>query len=82
MLCYPNSGVSFQDVMVRQGVTEAPPKTPFILGFECAGIVAAVADDVENIKVKDPLSLGLQLVLSEALEMHNVYSQVCMPQTS
>lgn len=38
--------------MVRQGVTEAPPKTPFILGFECAGIVAAVADDVENIKVK------------------------------
>lgn len=38
--------------MVRQGVTEAPPKTPFILGFECAGVVAAVADDVENIKVK------------------------------
>lgn len=37
--------------MVRQGVTEAPPKTPFILGFECAGVVAAVADDVENIKV-------------------------------
>lgn len=46
-------GVSFQDVMVRQGVTEAPPKTPFILGFECAGVVAAVADDVENIKVGD-----------------------------
>lgn len=38
--------------MVRQGVTEAPPKTPFILGFECAGVVAAVADDVENFKVK------------------------------
>ncbi|XP_063871322.1 synaptic vesicle membrane protein VAT-1 homolog-like [Scylla paramamosain] len=46
-------GVSFQDVMVRQGVTEAPPKTPFILGFECAGVVAAVADDVENVKVGD-----------------------------
>lgn len=46
-------GVSFQDVMVRQGVTEAPPKTPFILGFECAGVVAAVADDVENFKVGD-----------------------------
>ncbi|XP_042207710.1 synaptic vesicle membrane protein VAT-1 homolog-like [Homarus americanus] len=46
-------GVSFQDVMVRQGVTEAPPKTPFILGFECAGIVEAVADDVDNFKVGD-----------------------------
>ena len=46
-----NSGVSFQDVMVRQGVTEAPPKTPFILGFECAGVVAAVADDVDSVKV-------------------------------
>ncbi|KAG7154368.1 Synaptic vesicle membrane protein VAT-1-like 2 [Homarus americanus] len=39
--------------MVRQGVTEAPPKTPFILGFECAGIVEAVADDVDNFKVGD-----------------------------
>ncbi|MPC93979.1 Synaptic vesicle membrane protein VAT-1 -like [Portunus trituberculatus] len=39
--------------MVRQGVTEAPPKTPFILGFECAGVVAAVADDVESVKVGD-----------------------------
>lgn len=47
-----HSGVSFQDVMVRQGVTEAPPKTPFILGFECAGVVEAVADDVENFKVR------------------------------
>ncbi|XP_068203950.1 synaptic vesicle membrane protein VAT-1 homolog-like [Palaemon carinicauda] len=46
-------GVSFQDVMVRQGVTESPPKTPFILGFECAGIIEALADDVENFKVGD-----------------------------
>ncbi|KAK4298399.1 hypothetical protein Pmani_029250 [Petrolisthes manimaculis] len=46
-------GVSFQDVMVRQGVTEAPPKTPFILGFECAGVVEAVSDDVEGFKVGD-----------------------------
>ncbi|XP_045622038.1 synaptic vesicle membrane protein VAT-1 homolog-like [Procambarus clarkii] len=46
-------GVSFQDVMVRQGFTEAPPKIPFILGFECAGVVEAVADDVNNFKVGD-----------------------------
>ncbi|KAK3872812.1 hypothetical protein Pcinc_022133 [Petrolisthes cinctipes] len=46
-------GVSFQDLMVRQGVTEAPPKTPFILGFECAGVVEAVSEDVEGFKVGD-----------------------------
>ncbi|WP_235243547.1 alcohol dehydrogenase catalytic domain-containing protein, partial [Escherichia coli] len=39
-------GVSFQDVMVRQGFTESHPKIPFILGFECAGVVEAVADDI------------------------------------
>ncbi|XP_076046819.1 synaptic vesicle membrane protein VAT-1 homolog-like [Oratosquilla oratoria] len=44
-------GVNFQDLMVRQGVTEAPPKTPFVLGFECAGVVEAIADDVEDFKV-------------------------------
>lgn len=51
MCLFFHSGVSFQDVMVRQGVTEAPPKTPFILGFECAGTIEAVADDVDNFQV-------------------------------
>nr|XP_053654332.1 synaptic vesicle membrane protein VAT-1 homolog-like [Cherax quadricarinatus] len=46
-------GVSFQDVMVRQGFTESHPKIPFILGFECAGVVEAVADDITNFKVGD-----------------------------
>lgn len=58
--------------MVRQGVTEAPPKTPFILGFECAGIVAAVADDVENIKVK--LSHDKHYIHDENIEMLNSHS--------
>ncbi|KOB69476.1 Vesicle amine transport protein [Operophtera brumata] len=30
------SGLNFQDLIVRQGAIDSPPKTPFILGFECA----------------------------------------------
>ena len=37
--------------MVRQGVIDSPPKTPFILGFECAGEVEEVGEGVEDFKV-------------------------------
>nr|CAD7396044.1 unnamed protein product [Timema cristinae] len=39
-------GLNFQDLMVRQGAIDSPPKTPFILGFECAGEVEEVGDRV------------------------------------
>lgn len=49
--CY--SGLNFQDLMVRQGAIDSPPKTPFILGFECAGEIEQVGEGVENFKVNN-----------------------------
>ncbi|XP_076323496.1 synaptic vesicle membrane protein VAT-1 homolog-like isoform X3 [Tachypleus tridentatus] len=46
-------GLNFLDVMVRQGVIDSPPKTPFILGFECAGEVESVGEGVTDVKVGD-----------------------------
>lgn len=46
-------GLNFQDLMVRQGAIDSPPKTPFILGFECAGEIEQVAEGVTQFKVGD-----------------------------
>lgn len=46
-------GLNFQDLMVRVGAIDSPPKTPVILGFECAGEVEAIAEGVEDFKVGD-----------------------------
>lgn len=46
-------GLNFQDLMVRVGAIDSPPKTPVILGFECAGEIEAVAEGVDNFKVGD-----------------------------
>lgn len=46
-------GLNFQDLIVRQGAIDSPPKTPFILGFECAGEIEQVGEGVENFKVGD-----------------------------
>ncbi|XP_063225913.1 synaptic vesicle membrane protein VAT-1 homolog-like isoform X2 [Bacillus rossius redtenbacheri] len=46
-------GLNFQDLMVRQGAIDSPPKTPFILGFECAGEIEEVGEGVEDFKVGD-----------------------------
>jgi len=45
------SGVNFQDLMVRLGVVDSPPKTPFILGTELIGTVTAVGPEVSKVKV-------------------------------
>jgi NADPH:quinone reductase-like Zn-dependent oxidoreductase len=47
-----NSGLNFQDLMARLGAIDSPPKTPTILGFECAGEVEAVGEGVEDFQVK------------------------------
>ncbi|XP_044265561.1 synaptic vesicle membrane protein VAT-1 homolog-like isoform X2 [Tribolium madens] len=46
-------GLNFQDLMVRQGAIDSPPKCPFILGFECAGEIEQVAEGVEGFAVGD-----------------------------
>lgn len=46
-------GLNFQDLMVRQGAIDSPPKCPFILGFECAGDVEQVGEGVEDFQVGD-----------------------------
>ncbi|RZF40616.1 hypothetical protein LSTR_LSTR007499 [Laodelphax striatellus] len=46
-------GVNFLDVMARLGLLDSLPKSPFIMGFECAGVVEKVHDNVENFKVGD-----------------------------
>lgn len=46
-------GLNFQDVIVRLGAIDSPPKTPCILGFECAGEIEAVGEGVTNFEVGD-----------------------------
>ena len=46
-----NSGLNFQDLMARLGAIDSPPKTPTILGFECAGEVEALGEGVEDFQV-------------------------------
>lgn len=52
MSCFVRcSGLNFQDLMARQGAIDSPPKTPFIMGSECAGDIEQVGEGVENFKV-------------------------------
>ncbi|XP_011497887.1 PREDICTED: synaptic vesicle membrane protein VAT-1 homolog-like [Ceratosolen solmsi marchali] len=46
-------GLSFQDLLTKQGTLDNPPKPPFIMGFECAGEIAEVGEGVTNFKVGD-----------------------------
>ncbi|PBC28155.1 Synaptic vesicle membrane protein VAT-1 [Apis cerana cerana] len=45
------TGLNFQDLMARQGAIDSPPKTPFIMGSECAGDIEQVGEGVENFKI-------------------------------
>lgn len=47
------SGLNFQDLMARQGAIESLPKAPFILGFECSGVVEQIGEGVEKFKVSE-----------------------------
>ncbi|ESO10962.1 hypothetical protein HELRODRAFT_109239 [Helobdella robusta] len=46
-------GINFSDLMVRQGVIENPPKTPFIMGFECSGEVESLGEGVNGFSIGD-----------------------------
>ncbi|XP_033215819.1 synaptic vesicle membrane protein VAT-1 homolog-like [Belonocnema kinseyi] len=67
-------GLNFQDLMARQGAIDSPPKTPFILGSECAGDIEQVGEGVENFKVGDRVV---------ALPDHKAWAElVAVPATS
>lgn len=51
LVCF--SGLNFQDLMARQGAIDSLPKTPFIMGVECAGDIEQVGEGVENFKVRN-----------------------------
>ena len=37
--------------MLRQGVIDSPPKTPVIMGYECAGTIEALGENTEGFSV-------------------------------
>lgn len=45
------SGLNFQDLVMRQGTIENPPKIPFTMGFECAGEIEALGENVDRFNV-------------------------------
>ncbi|MBA5689002.1 NADPH:quinone oxidoreductase family protein [Rugamonas apoptosis] len=47
------AGVNFPDVLIIQGKYQVKPALPFTPGSEVAGVVRAVADDVQGYKVGD-----------------------------
>jgi NADPH:quinone reductase-like Zn-dependent oxidoreductase len=47
------AGVNFADTMARTGIYPDAPKPPMVVGYEAAGTVAEVADDVEGFAVGD-----------------------------
>ena len=63
------SGLNFQDLMVRLGAIDSPPKTPVILGLECAGEVEAVGEGVEDFKVRIQRERGGRIGKEEAIEL-------------
>lgn len=47
------SGINFADVVARRGLYPDAPKNPAVLGYDVAGVVHAIGDDV-----KDPPQIG------------------------
>jgi NADPH:quinone reductase-like Zn-dependent oxidoreductase len=47
------AGVNFADLMARQGLYPDAPDLPSVLGYEVAGEVEAVGDDVDSVAVGD-----------------------------
>src|SRR3954451_22083949 len=47
------AGINFADLMARQGLYPDAPDLPSVLGYEVAGEVDEVGDDVEEVKPGD-----------------------------
>jgi len=53
------TGVSFAQSLTVAGKYQVRPELPFVPGVEVAGIVASVADDVNNVAIGDRVSAGV-----------------------
>lgn len=47
------ASVNFPDVLMIRGQYQAQPDLPFVAGHECAGVITAVADEVQGLSVGD-----------------------------
>jgi len=47
------AGVAFADVLMRRGLYPNTPRTPFVPGYDIAGTVEAVGEDVTTLRVGD-----------------------------
>lgn len=52
------AGVNFADVMARQGLYEAAPKPPSVIGYEVSGTVTEVGGEVDGIAPGDRVIAG------------------------
>ncbi len=52
------AGINFADTMARVGLYPDAPKPPCVLGYELAGVVESVADDVTDFKPGDRVMAG------------------------
>ena len=59
-------GLNFIDVYFRTGAY--PAKTPFTPGFEAAGVVEAIGDDVNNLSIGDRIAYAAQPIGAYAEE--------------
>jgi len=50
------AGINFAELELTKGRYKVPQKTPFIMGFEAAGVVVEVGAQVRNIKVDDNIT--------------------------
>lgn len=71
-------GLGFQDLHARQGSIDNVPKCPFIMGFECAGVVEEIAaEGVETIKVGDKVvAFSEYQAWAELVAVHEKYVYV------
>jgi hypothetical protein len=49
---FHSSGINFNDVLIRYGLTEDTQRPPFIPGFECSGEVLDIGTNVTHIAVR------------------------------
>lgn len=54
------AGLNFAELMARVGFYPDAPKTPCVVGYEVAGVVAAVGPGVEDIQEGDRVLAGIQ----------------------